>query len=244
MHKTIAVTLGFCGPKVLNAGLESYAKTAVLPSPHYLVYQHYPVGGEQNKIDLHNIADKRGMQFFDSGYDRGLIDGFNNLMNTIGWDSSEYIVGVDPDSDPDTVGWDKAAVEVLHDDPQLGWVTLSSKPIKYNIDEGVLGGQFRIIGGHKVFVPYRVDMINVTVWRSSFLKEVGGLKQSFKYYGQVEAPMWNDLLAKQMKYGYLYDYTELGSHGAMHDDSYTKWKRDHIGGYSGGFAQWLMNQGS
>lgn len=242
MNKSIAVTLGFCGPRVLQAGLDIYYKLQTTHSPHYVTWNHYPLNEEETGKELERISHEKNCIFFDSGFDRGASNAFNHLMNTIGWDAAEFIIGVDPDDVSEQVGFDAAMIKALEENPDLAWVSLLSPPIAHNIREGALPGEMRHTSGPRVFVPSRVDQINISCWRGSFLKAIGGLQQQHAYWGQVESPTWHAAKNLGLKFGYLMDYSSL-SLGHLHDPQYATYKHKHVNGFHGSFAEWLKLHG-
>ena len=60
--KLITITLGFCRSDVLNAAMQRYYATAVLPSDHYLVLHHYPIDYYQNLRGHIATAEKFGLK--------------------------------------------------------------------------------------------------------------------------------------------------------------------------------------
>jgi hypothetical protein len=242
---TIAVTLGFTPARVLEAGMNAFYATAEPGNidAHYFLDQHYPLRRKHNVKDLRDICKQHDMKWVDSGQDRGLVDGFNYLMTRVQPDDDDLIITYDPDSEALTPGWNTAMIDAMRGDESLAWVSLLCTQIARNIEGRFLPGDYIEAGGRCVFIPNRIDMISVSCFRWSFLKAIGGLRGHYKYYGQVEIPLYQAAHSMNMRYGYLTDFIELsadaGGFGRLHDPEYTAWKQAHIHGYSGRFEEWL-----
>jgi len=236
----VAITLGFCPARVLEAGMGHFYTTATpgLIETHYFLDQHYPVDRKTNRNRLLDLCNRYGMKWVDSGRDRGMCAGANFLLSQLPKDT-RYILGYDPDAVATIPGWDAAMVAVLEADSELAWVSLTPACIADNIESGRLQGAIRARAHNRVFVPERVDMFSITGLRADFIRDIGGFSSPFGYYGQVEMPLWAGAKQRGMSYGYLLDYPEGAGPGNLHDLEYVEWKHAHIAGDTRSFGEWL-----
>lgn len=239
--KIYAVTLGFCPAKVLSLGLESLAKTKTISMQHYFMWGHYPLNQIENKKGTMDLCDQHQIFWRDSELDRGLTGNFNYWMELVKPEPDSFIMGLDPDMNPPKEkGWDQAMVDVLNADPKLAWCSLNIDAIRHNIHTGLLRGDTKMLAGQTCFYPERVDMFNITLWRTSFLLETKGLHANWNYYGGIEVQMVNRARSKGLNYCYLYDWEEQPSFGHLGDPEYMAYKNAHIHGFKGSFKEFLV----
>jgi len=229
------ITPGFCNVNVLRAGLTSINAAQVLPHKHLFGYNHYPLASES---ELHDVCDEFGLEWIDLGGDYGGVSSANALISHV---TTEFVFGHDPDClyPLESKGYDEAIVKILDEDKTLAWVSLTPIPLR----NGYIAnpdGHIEIIAGYRVYFHHTVDMWSAGGSRTEYL-QANPIEGHFKYYGQVEIPMYERLQATGMRYGYLLDYPE-DSFGYLHDIDYMKWKNAHLKGYEGSFGSWLLTK--
>lgn len=237
-------TLGFCNTDVFRAGMKHYYATAALKTEHYFLYNHYPRHKEQNRREAEDICREHGLHFVDGLFDRGLGANTKYLFSQMPLKRGDIILGYDPDARPDRIGWDRDMVEVLNAEKDLAMLSVAFGFTQANIDRGYLKGQRQTIAGHDVFIVDRncIDMIDVSAWRWETFQVLGGglpVNNSTPYYGHNETPLCYMLSAAGLRYGYMLDHVESTTFAHLGDPEYQEWKRAHLEGFKGSFAQYL-----
>ena len=255
-------SLCFCNDRVLLAGLEALHRTNTpnLVVAHYLLDNHYPFKHYRTQAAMVQAQIKYNARVVDGLEDRGLAGNANFLLKYMmekGMKEEDLLIGYDPDSKPLNRGWDKTLVEVMVAEPKLAYLSLNNPPIEPNLEsiqgkKPYLRGEEKKIAGHRVFIVSADtnDMINVSCWRVSWLKAIGGTPAgpNTPYYGFNEGPLKAAVNHTGMQNGYLLDFKEDGRgdkgwFGYLHDFEYQNWKKDHLSGYRPSFAQWLKDRG-
>ncbi len=175
--------------------------------------------------------------------DRGQAENFNRAWWWLG--PCDYLAGIDPDAyidgPADTL---QRCVDLLEANRRLAWVSLELPRTRQAIRMHLRGGTaLRCpVTGLDYFMPRRgtVDAIDISVWRGSFLQEVG-LKQERKWYGEAEISMARIAWAMGMNYAYLLDHRSIACREHV-DPEYPAWKHAHLAGDQRGFAEWLSRQ--
>lgn len=234
------VSLGFCPARILEQSLDHLQETRDKSLYNQLVVtdNHYPMNREQNRKELMRIALKHGALFFDSGGDIGAAQSFNQVTNTLPLLDHDYVLGYDPDSWALNPGFDREMSEVLDHYPDLAYVSLTNPDVTFKNPEIVWEHRPRVS-----VITNRPEMMNVTMFRWSWLKKIGGLEQVCKYYGFMEGKLWRGLSDTSMHSGYLPDYQEDIRLTALHDPEYIEWKSKQVNfHFNGSFKEYLDEQ--
>lgn len=243
--KAYIITLGFCPWRVLEAGLASYAATAaVKPSAHYFLDQHYPLRREENLPQLQRLCQQHGLTYVDSGQDRGLCGGWNFLIPQIPFAEGDILIGYDPDSKPESRGWDQALLDVLAAEPAFDLAATSQAHTAENIfPRGIIQGSFREVAGHRIF---HVNMPTLDMWTVGAARwelfRGREMASSMAYWGGTEATVRSWLIERGKTYCYLMDHQENNGNSILGDPEYRQYKDDLIRGYRGSFAEWLSTK--
>ena len=232
-NKTWAISLAHMEPTVIAMSLTQFLRTnagASLPD-WTLVDHHWPLDPENFKECLKSIAPLVSARIISPEKNLGGHGGFTWAMNHLPIGKHDFVLGYDPDSYPITSGWMSAMKAVLRADPAIGSVSLWHT--------GISGRDWResMVGGYRVRTFPHAEMLNVTMWRASYL--LPSLEGEYAYYGQVEWPMYRRAQRLGLKQVYLTDYHETQPPIA-HPKIYTDWKQAHISHkFKGNFSEWV-----
>lgn len=255
----------FCNATVFKAGMEALhrnADFAALNATHTLLWQHYPLNGEETRrAVLEYVAPGIGTEtwppgepaaiagggprnYFDNGYNMGLHDGLQFLVDVLKPADDDVVIGFDPDENPLKPGWAQAMADVMAADPKCGWLSLMSPPAKEYMERN--GYDAKHVAGHHLWVPGYSLINTVCAWRGNALKAMGRFNEPHRYYGGFEGAMMPPTMAAGFWIGWLRDYGVAPLH-ALHDAEYTLYKRHHVGFqqpmFPGSFADWLISRG-
>src|SRR6185369_2239868 len=111
------ITTVYCNENVFRAGMKELRRTTALfemRATHWLLNQHYPLGGDETKQAIAEYAGMYGnVRVFDCGRNLGLHDGLQFLVDQIEPLDDDVVVGFDPDEKPLSDGWAHAMVDVM-----------------------------------------------------------------------------------------------------------------------------------
>lgn len=235
------ITLGFCPARILEASLENYYATRAIKDSfcHVLLDQHYPIEKEANRTLIKALCSKYGIKYVDAGKNLGLHEGFNLALRSIDLNPEDKVIAFDPDSYPESYGWDEALCDAL-DEKEIGWATVMNP----RCEEELRKYGFDMInrpGKAELWITRR-DIVNSTcAWRGDFLIKSKGLIENRPFYGHLEAPMWAKLQEQNLKWAFLYGFKESDHLRFMHDREYVeyKWAHAHLKEWDGDFESWL-----
>lgn len=197
---------------------------------------------EKNLALIHEFAADYLFSYLDPGRDLGLHMGLNWVLLKIGPKPGDVIITYDPDSQPETPGFDHALAETV----QSGEYEIASSFTIHSEREFQERGYLeKTCRGRRVFIPNTGMMIGNTAWSCDFLKRVGGFKEPNAYYGGIEAAMTQELRKTGGQWAFLPDVKEGWLDRSYHDTEYTNWKVDHAAQkFKGSFADYLSKLGS
>lgn len=232
--KTWVVTLTHTDLSLLESSLKSFYETATGGYEHILLDHHWPIDYWAHRHAILRLAEKYGCKVMSNYENVGGHGGLNWVMRNLPLADDDLVMNFDGDSFPVNPGWDVAMTKAMSDH-RFGYVSLFidvDLNCKHWPEEPSTSGIKMVRAGTGI------EMINISMFRYSFLKEVGLLQAQYKYYGQVEAPMMALLQQRGLKHGYLADFKEVGR--AYHPNQvYTDWKRDHVSGiFPGNFREY------
>lgn len=263
----------FCNARVFKAGMEALHRTVdfkALGCTHSLLWQHYPLNGEETRrAVLKYVAPDAGteswpvgepiaiagggpLNYFDCGYNMGLHDGLQFLVDQLKPADDDVVIGFDPDENPLQEGWAHAMANVMAADPKCGWLSLMSPPAhEYMLRHGhsvkhVPAPPQTNIASYEVWVPGYSLINTVCAWRGSALKAMGKFNEPHAFYGGFEGAMMPPTMAAGYWIGWMRDYHVAPLHD-LHDAEYSLYKPHHVGFkqplFPGSFADWLVSRG-
>lgn len=227
--KLFTLTLCHSNITVLSHGLERYAATAVLPTEHVLVDHLYPINAWSNSARILGIANTQNLKLIRPYENRGLCGGWNWAIAQLPIEDSDFVIGYDPDANPVETGWDAAMVSALNTHRELGAVSLIFERIRNRTWQELAPG---------ILVSDTYQFFDITMWRVSTLKAIGGLQASREFYGGFEETMFAVLKGHGYLHGFLKDYSEAPC-PIPHDPEYHGWKMSHANGHPKAFKDYL-----
>lgn len=249
------ITVAFCPAAQLARTLLKYQASSIIsPTRHIIVDGHYPLNKTANQRDIRLIVEayqaanpNEKIQLMDPGRDLGSAQSQNwaieELHDLINFDEDCWI-NLDPDAACITKGWDAAMRNVLEHDPKCILVTTNSPMVEGFIQRRHQAMEERKIGSHTVMLPDMPTPFNLSMWRLSFLRDIGGIPQLFPSYGEVEGPMYQ--MARQLGYYncYLKHFMEDEDGKLMHDQVFEDWKDAHARNHTflGNFEEYCLSK--
>jgi hypothetical protein len=208
-----------------------------------MVDQHWPIDRENTRDKLIRIADDVGATLLDPGKNLGLHGGFNWALFSQAIPDNAMVIGYDPDSYPDTPGWDKAMCDLFVADEKIVWMSLWHPHATRELITEKKSKPFERISGHRIREVSAPVINSVCGFRMGFLRATVGLTEPSKFYGGLECAMWESV-KKHGRWVFLEDYVErLWFHDRVNPD-YRDWKWEHAHrGYPYDFSHYLSERG-
>jgi hypothetical protein len=238
--KVWVTTLAYLDLPVLEMALEQYAKTAVPVKGEYILLDHHwPLNYWKHRHRLLELAEKYNCRVMSPYENLGGHGGNNWLIQNLPVRNEDLIITYDADSNPQTVGWNAMLVKAM-EDPSYAAISLT-------INADLLTKDWvteETTSGVAVKRPRNgIEMMNITAFRASFLRLIGGFKGPRRFYGFVEGHLHQSMQAMGLKHGYLVDAYENLKPIEPHPQ-YQEWKRNHVTGtFPGNFDQWAKEKG-
>lgn len=234
--KLYTLMLSFAPARIIEPSLENLFLKSPYPTQLVITDNHYPLNRVANRKELVRLSIKYGALLFDSGADIGAAQSFNQVTDHLPLNDGDFILGYDPDSWAIEPGFDGAMVSVLQKYPDLAYVSLANDDVTFKANDI----QWEDRGDVKIPLN-RPEMNNITLFRWSWLKHIGGLRQICNYYGFLENHLWKSLQETGMHMGYLPTHKEDIRLTALHDPEYIQWKAEHVGfKFEGSFGDYLI----
>lgn len=240
--RVFVITLGFANPLTINETFRRTYSTKTSFFTHVVINQHYPLpSDEEATANLKRLCAQHGAVYYDPGENLGLAAGFNYAIEACALKDDDIVIGLDPDTMPETPGWDAAMIKTFIENPTIGWVSLwndvSSKEIEergYDVIEN---------GGITLIVTKQAVLNSICAWRAGWLKKVGGLSEPNKFYGGLESTMFPKLREHGLHWAFIREFKESRTDVTQKgfDTEYFAYKMDyaHNKTWSGDFASYL-----
>lgn len=216
--KFYAITSVYCEAEILSFGLTRALKTIgpfQINQIRWTVMDHlWPLNREDNKLALPKLSALVDALYLEADCNRGGIGGYNWVLNQLPVKDEDFVLIYDPDSNPLMSFWFQAMVQVMQADPSIPYLSLLDDRVARNRP-----WKMKEVAGHRVASDSQPEMINVTLYRGSMIKN--GLP-NHTLYGGIESDLW----ALGHKGSYLYDFREKKC-PLDHPKEYTDWKRAH-----------------
>lgn len=167
----------------------------------------------------HDLSVRKNFQYFTHGVNVGLYKAWEYLLSKIP-DDCEKVILYDGDNFPTQPDWHLALLKVL-DSPEVVHSTLMNSVILNELKTRDFGREK--IEGYRCYVVKQAMTNTVCAFKTSFLREIGGVLGGKKYYGGNEITMWPHY--KGRKWVFLEDFWEdkpvmMG----LHDWQYQQYK--------------------
>jgi hypothetical protein len=175
---------------------------------------HY---SEESSLWLKCNQEKYGYTLFDNGYNMGLHDGFNYLLQFV---TTSHVLGLDPDTLPMTKGFD---LELLKhgEDPSNVWVSCFNTHSFSEMRSPALEGS--------LLIPSHPVVNSICLWQCEWLRRVGGVQEPTKLYGGLECCMWKYVNQTSLRWVFALNSLEACSNTDLDlsDEVYKRFKWGH-----------------
>jgi len=249
--RTFLFTPAFCKAKLLEDCLKHFYMEKkrdpfYAAMRHVVIDNHYPVNKERNRDWIKIYCEQYNCLYVDSGKDLGLHEGLNHAMKEVGITREDYMLVCDPDDRP-APGSLKALKQVMKADPKIAVAACVGYDYYHSVRRN---SKPDLIAEHQVFIHNTVEMWNVAAYHVGFIKDIGGFKEIFAYYGGIEAALYDQWKDLGMKLAYLKnfncDWTPVNKHDPeLFDVDYRNWKTAHTSReFDGSFEEFLTRNHS
>lgn len=231
--------------KSLAAFYETVDEKWETPYEHILLDHHWPLDYWDHRHQILRLAHVYGCRVMSPYKNLGGHGGFNWVCSQLPLGDNDLVLGFDPDSFPATKGWNNAMIRALRDDAGYAGVSLWIEADLYTKKWKDLPSS----SGLRVVAPAdrETEMINISIWRWSFLRRIQGYRSRNAFYGDVEVELTKSYKETGLRHGYLRDFkeverlTRLPDHG---EPSYVEWKAAHVSGkFPGNYDAYLKERG-
>lgn len=236
--KIIALTIAYCPAPLLARSLLLYKKFRHFrPDEHIIVHGHYPINERKNTNDINLIVDafnyneNRTITLLDPGKNLGSAQSQNWALNQLNLSDEDYFINLDPDSACLTHDWDFKMKQVLDNDPNCMLISCMAPMVQRYLK--TKNEELEIKGGTDARpvrwgIPKSPTPFNLSMWRYSFIKQIGGIPQLGLWWGETEAPFYAHCRVQGKYHAYLVDYMEDESGKFMQDKEQNEWKDLHM----------------
>lgn len=244
MYKVWTISLCYTDADIIRDSLKRLQETRTpekVDMQIVMIDQHWPINYETHRKELEIISAENNAILLDPGKNLGLHDGFNWALEQLPIPDNAMVIGYDPDSHPDTVGWDKAMCDVFVADSKVMWLSLWHQHSTRELIEEGKGSRPMQTGGHWIRQLTRAAMNSVSGFRRGWLRQVGGLKEPSRWYGGLEVAMWGAVV-NHGKWVFLQDFKESPVFYDRMNPLYRTWKWRHAHeGYPHDFAFFISH---
>ncbi len=211
------LSISFANERVAEKSYENLAETSG-DEQVIILDNHYPL---RRQFVLKDICERYRFHYIDAGYNMGLYDGWNFLLETLPMECKSVILH-DGDNFLLNDGWTGAIFDVLEDGTVGNCIV--SNDINYR-ELHERGFESETINGHKVRISKQAICCTVGGWSVPFLRSIGGITAPHKYYGGNEVHMWKYYQEQGKKLVVLEDFhEELDSMKSLQDAAYQEYK--------------------
>lgn len=222
------ITVCYCRSAQLARCLLEYHSN--IADKHVFVMGHYPIDTERNNHEIRLIIDsykKRvdyPVEILDPGGDIGSAQSQQWALEQIGVDwEKDYWINLDPDAIAITPLWQHTMKMALESEPNLVVISLMCPMVSTLL---AARGQ-KLYERYGIGVPDAPTPFNLSMFKCSFLKEIGGIRQYFPSWGELEGVIFKEATQGGKYHGYLLDYWEDESNKYFHPKSNEEWKNLH-----------------
>lgn len=215
------ITVAFCPASQLARGIAEYNRFRSIVDgkipEHTVVSGHYPINRLKNNRDIEFLCDSHQIRCLDPGSDLGSAQSQNWAIEKLGLGNNDYMVNFDPDSSCRKAEWMNAMWEYLSKNPECVLVSCWSKlwePFKERLSQY----------GDGVGIAFQPVPFNLSMFRVSFIQQMGGLKQLGEKWGELEAVFHQQCVMHKKFHSYLMNYVENEDSKFMQDRQLSEYK--------------------
>jgi hypothetical protein len=243
--KVFAITVAYCPASLLARSLMLYARTrAIQPYKHIVALCGFPIDRKKNENDIRLICEAYGgIDLIDLGGNIGSAQSQNEILRRIDITEEDFFINLDADSACLTAGWDKEMLKVMRNLPDCALISCMAPMVKRYLGDTPLqkvqNAHFQNIG-----IPFKATPFNLSMWRYSFVKEIGGIPQGGIWWGETEGPFYGACQSRGKYHAYLLNCVEDENGKFMQPRQQNEWKDLHLRvvpeeQFSGNFEEFL-----
>lgn len=220
------VILGFANQRTAERTLQKFADTRTSKANVLIVDNHYPVNVTEGFWK--RAAQELGGTYLDPGRNIGLHEGLNYALREVQAGPADLMLGMDPDTNPLTRGWDTALINALGI-ANVGWASLGN-----NHSEGEMrerGHTPSTEGGLRLFTTLAPVVNSICGFKLNWVLSSGGFQEPSAFYGGLECAMWHHMSKTHYRWVFLRDFREGTWTEDLIDSEYRayKWRHAHEG---------------
>lgn len=225
--------MAYCPAALLARSLILYRKYQALPNYRHIVIQgHYPINEKKNTNDIKLLVDCfHNIELWDPGANLGSAQSQNWALKQLNISDEDYFINLDPDSACPTEGWDYRMKEVLDYDKDCVLISCNAPMVQRYLGAKQESLEIRSpdsMLGLKWGIPKTPTPFNLSMWKYSFVREIGGIPQAGLWWGETEGPFYSACRLKGKHHAYLVDYMENEDGKFMQDKEQNEWKNFHM----------------
>ena len=226
--KIFIITVAFCRSAQLARCLLEFKSNQLSVDRHVVVQGHYPIDTERNNYETRLIVESSlDVQLLDPGKDLGSAQSQQWALEQLSPKDDDVWVNLDPDSACRKPAWLDAMYDVLAHDPDCMVISCMSPMVEKFIAEREQVLVEKLVNGVRIGIPQQPTPFNLSMFRCSFVKEMGGLRQLFPSWGELEAVIYHEATQRGKYHAYLLDYRENEDGKYFHPKSNAEWKDRH-----------------
>lgn len=224
-----AITIAFSPASQLARCLFEYLESrSISPERHIIAQGHYPINTAKNNRDIKMIVDSYGdAELWDPGSNLGSAQTQNWVLAKLGV-KDDWVINLDPDSNCRQKGWDQAMASVLKAEPDCVAISCFSPLIERFIKDRNIELEYRQTGTITYAFANKPIPFNLSMLRTSFLNDIGGIPQMGEHWGETEAPFHAYCQQRGKFQAILMDYIEDESGKYMQDSQLLEYKNLHM----------------
>lgn len=202
---------------------------------HIIINCHYPRNYEKNQTDLkilieswnRKVKNREKVELWDPGSDLGSAQSQNWVLEQLAdvLSDDDYFINLDPDAACED--WLGDAMLCMRADPKIVVVSCNAPMVTRFVETRYQQMEEREIFGVNILIPDIPTPFNLSLWRFSFIRSIGGIPQLFPHYGEVEGPVFATARGNGLYNVYLKDSMENEDGKLMHDRCFEDWKDAH-----------------
>ena len=227
--RIFTITVSYAPAALLARCLIQYQKTrAIKPYRHVVALGHYPINRLKNNNDTKLIVDCfDGIELWDPCENLGSAQTQNWILSRLDIKDGDYFINLDPDSHCPKPNWDHAMKTVLDNNENCALISCMAPMVERYLNGRTLVEMSRE-GNARFAVPQQPTPFNLSMWRYSFIKEIGGIPQMGLWWGETEAPFYSHCQRRGKYHAYLSDFLENEDGKFMQDKEQNEWKDLHM----------------
>lgn len=242
MGKLYAITAAFGRSAQFANAIINYRRYRLeTPDRHIVVQCHFPVDRERNNEEIRLLCESFGeLELIDPGGDIGSAQSQQFALNYLNVKDDDIFLNIDNDSACTKRGWDRDMTRVFAAEPNCVVMSCMSPMVQGFLDARGEKLTEKMIdvrldkatgedcSGFRIGIPSHPTPFNLSAFRCSFIREMGGLRQLGMSWGELEAVIYQEAMTRGYYHGYLMDYIEDESGKFFHPKSNADWKDRHM----------------